>query len=237
MPQLIHNPNTLFTQTKEWIASGQAEVLSWHDERAESGQTPLSVLVEDIKQDPQKHIQRLKQVLATTVVVAAGMSSFNPNALAQSQSPFRVETNANQVQINSEKTVVTKAEQKLVKQFANQVFEPQGGYSSMNRGGTPNSIRNILDKGESITRDNAPQIIMEAIKINNGATNPINLKHYKAQIKMFNYHLQQGYTPSEALFKSVADCAKANPTEIKAPSIDLERLSSTSKQIDRKSVV
>lgn len=224
-----YNPNSLFNQAKDWIAREQGKVLRNHDARAELGQTPLSILVEDIKQDPQKHIKRLKHGLASATVIMTGMSSFNPNAVAQSLT--RIETNSTQVQTNPENLSVLNAEKKIVNKFVKQVFEPQGEYSSMNRGGTPQAIRNALENKGSITKENAPQIIMEAIKTNNGATNPINLKHYKAQIKMFNLNLESGYTPSEALIKSAEQCAKANPTEIKAPSIDLERLSTVAKDI------
>jgi phage terminase Nu1 subunit (DNA packaging protein) len=227
-----HNPNSIFNQTKDWIDRGQAEVMRQHDIRAESDQTPLSLLVEDIKQNPQKHIQRLKRVMATAAVVATGMSSFNPNAVAQGQNPTQIETNTTQLQSNSEKSIQTnykeeataKAETKIVQQFVNQVFNTQSEYSSMQSGGTPKAIKHALENGGTITTQNAPQIIMEAIKTNNGATNPINLKHYKQQIKMFNLNIEAGYTPTQALIKSQADCAKLNPAEIKAPRIDLERL-------------
>jgi hypothetical protein len=232
-----NNPNHLFTQTKDWIGRGQAEVVRQHDARAESGKTPLSLLVEDIKQDPQKHIQRLKRVMATAAVMALGGSSFNPNVVAQSQNLIRVETNTTQLQSNSEKSIQTnlekesvqEAETKVVRQFVNQVFNPQGttggeDYSSMQSGGTPKAIKHALENGGTITAQNAPQIIMEAIKTNNGATNPINLKHYKQQIKMFNLNIEAGYTPTQALIKSQADCAKLNPAEIKAPRGDLDIL-------------
>jgi hypothetical protein len=227
MPQPSHNPNHLFNQTKDWIGRGQVEVMRQHDARAESGQTPLSILVEDIKQDPQKHIQRLKRVMATAAVVAIGGSSFNPNIVAQSQNPIGVESNVTQVQSSSEKA----AETKVVQQFVNQVFDENGEYSSMQRGGTPKAIQHARENGGTITAQNAPQIIMEAIKTNNGATNPINLKHYKQQIKMFNLNIEAGYTPTQALIKSQADCAKLNPTEIKAPGVDLERLNNVVSKI------
>lgn len=66
---------------------------------------------------------------------------------------------------------------------------------------------------------------MEAIKTNNGADNPINLKHYKQQIKIFKTNIELGYTASEALIRSAQECAKQNPSEIIAPKQDLERLS------------
>jgi hypothetical protein len=226
-----HNPNSLFTQTKDWIGRGQAEVIRQHDVRAESGQTPLSLLVEDVKQDPQKHIQRLKRVMATAAVLATGMCSFNPNAMAQSQRPTQVERNTTQAQSNSEKEAVKTAETKVIKQFVNQVFNPQSEYSTMQNGGTLKAIQHALENGGTITVQNAPQIIMEAIKTNNGNTNPINLKHYKTQIKIFMINIELGYTPSEALIRSTEECAKQNPSEIKAPRIDLERLSIVAQDI------
>jgi hypothetical protein len=226
-----YNPNLTFNLVKDWIGRGQAEAMRQHDARVDFGQTPLSLLVEDVKQDPQKHIQRLKRVMATAAVLATGVSSFNPNAVAQSQRPTQVETNTTQVQSNSEKEAVKTAETKVIQQFVNQVFNSQSEYSSMQRGGTPKAIQHALENGGTITLQNAPQIIMEAIKTNNGNTNPINLKHYKTQIKIFMINIELGYTPSEALIRSVEECAKQNPSEIKAPRQDLERLSNVAQDI------
>lgn len=219
------SPNSLFNSAKDWIDQQQAKTLELHNNRAQSGVSPLSELLVDIKENPKKYTQFLKKTVLGLAVLMTSSGSFNPDALGQSQ-PKNQGSSQIKTEINQSTT-----ETKLAREFVNKVFQDGGEYSSMQRGGTPKAIKHALENAGAITNQNAPQYIMEAIKTNNGTNNPVNLELYKTQYKIYMENIKSGYTPTEALIRSAQEAAQNNPAQIKASQTDLQRLQTVAVKI------
>jgi hypothetical protein len=230
---LYPNPSTLFTQTKDWIARGQDHVLAQHDARIESGQTPLSLLIEDVKADTPKYIRKLKVAVAAAMV-AGGSMVFDLNVggvnLARAE--------AVQVETNKAETIKSNP---LVT-FTNSVFEPGGENASMSKGGTPIAIKHALENDQQITPDEVEGIFTEAAQINNGKTNPINLKEVQIKMSIYTNYINNGMIHSEAMVRATVDCHEQHPELFKfklnsAGGKSIETKSETnSKQIDSEQV-
>lgn len=209
MKNNLFSPESLFQKTKEWIATGQKANMDKNINIAESGKTPLNLLIEDVKADAPKHIKKLK-VATAAAMIFGGNLAFNPNVAGAN----KTESNA------ASKTEAVKSDP--IVDFTNSVFEAGGKNNSMSKGGTPIAIKHALQNDQQITSNEVVTIFKESAQINNGKTNPINQKEVKIKMSYYNNYINQGMNRDAALLRATVECHVNHPEISKGISNDFK---------------
>jgi hypothetical protein len=217
MKEVKPNSPALFQKTKEWIATGQKVNVDKHLATAEAGQSPLNILVEDIKAHTPKYVRRL--TVSGVAAIAAGLS-FGCNI--NSSNPGRSES-ANVLAVEQVKT-------DPMFKSTDSVFQLGGKRISMSRGGTAIAIKHALQNHFTMSSMQVQNVFVEAAQINNGRVNSVNPKEVATKMSYYNNYVRQGMTQSEALVMATVTWHSKHPELFKTNFKDTQAFEELAKE-------